>query len=149
MTVQDMPLRLFKCGKGHTVLAWHSNGHPADLGQFFCPICLGQVADPDTTMDPMLLTASDERLEFAPAAAVIQRKVKPSCRFYGFHAVKENQILVAQGGNQCALVEASYSPCCMEIKGQQPEWATCPLNTPRAAFTVQRLDTYKRHEWAT
>jgi hypothetical protein len=77
------------------------------------------------------------------------KKPAPACRFYGYHSVRENQILVAQGGNECALIEERYAPCCMEMAGQQVDWDLCVWNTPGAKFTTDRLDTYKRHEWAT
>lgn len=50
------------------------------------------------------------------------------------HAVPESQSLVAQGGNQCALVIESYSPCRMEIAGEEPDLENCVLRgTTRAA----------------
>ena len=53
-----------------------------------------------------------------------------NCPFYGRHTVLRGAafpILIAQQGNQCAVITTAYSPCRMEIDGQEPDWRTCPL----------------------
>jgi hypothetical protein len=72
-------------------------------------------------------------------------KISIACRFYGYYVIEEALALVAQSGNQCALIVDHYAPCQMEIEGQAPQWDRCPLNTPRAARLVERIDSYKRH----
>jgi hypothetical protein len=33
--------------------------------------------------------------------------------------------LLAQDGNECALVSSVFAPCYMEIQGQEPDWSKC------------------------
>ena len=51
-----------------------------------------------------------------------------NCPFYGRHAVLRGPafpIMIAQQGNQRAVITTAYSPCRMEIDGQEPDWRTC------------------------
>jgi hypothetical protein len=50
------------------------------------------------------------------------------CPFYGFHFVPEQKVMVDSNGNQCALAMSAYSPCQMEIAGNEPYWWLCPRN---------------------
>ncbi len=54
------------------------------------------------------------------------------CRFYGMNGMLGE--LVSTGGNQCALVITSHSPSQMEMHGQVPNEATCPLRATLAAL---------------
>ena len=50
----------------------------------------------------------------------------PGCRFYGMNGMAGK--LIPQGGNQCALIINSYSPCWMETEAQTtPDEANCPV----------------------
>src|SRR3989344_1587013 len=56
------------------------------------------------------------------------REIK--CPFYGFHLPlmpRNANLLIDSFGNQCALIQGSYSPCKMEINGEQPSWEECTL----------------------
>lgn len=81
----------------------------------------------------------------------------PRCPFYGYHAVKLKRegtasgyvetarpgFLVPQGGNECALITETFSPCRMEMQGLEPELEQCELGgTGRA----QEFATYERTE---
>lgn len=57
-----------------------------------------------------------------------------NCPYYGKNGMFG--VLIAQGGNQCALILKSYSPCAMEMDGAVPDAAVCPL----AAGAVQIHD---------
>ena len=35
--------------------------------------------------------------------------------------------LIDSGGNECALILLSYSPCAMEMDGEEPDAAVCSL----------------------
>lgn len=55
-----------------------------------------------------------------------------NCPFYGhaMHMIQDAQppfILIAQHGNQCAVIVEAHSPCYMEMQHQTPDWQTCPL----------------------
>ncbi len=72
-----------------------------------------------------------------------------TCPYYGFHRSDEARALVAQNGNQCAMITTSYSPCLMERDGAAPDWETCPhFNTITAAPVLQTLHAYTVHRWA-
>ena len=51
-----------------------------------------------------------------------------NCPFYGMHQARSRKalVLVASGGNQCAIVTTAYMPCQMETRGQTPDWRMCP-----------------------
>jgi hypothetical protein len=56
------------------------------------------------------------------------------CPFYGKSGVA-NHVLIDTGGNQCALILESHTPCMMEvILNQEPDWETCPL--------IQKIERY-------
>lgn len=60
-----------------------------------------------------------------------------SCRFYGKNGMFG--MLIDQGGNQCALIIESYSPCAMEIqKGVYVE-IFCPIVDQRAQLATALL----------
>lgn len=48
------------------------------------------------------------------------------CQFYG-HSGVANYQLVPTHGNQCALIVSAHAPCQMEINGETPSAARCPL----------------------
>lgn len=48
-----------------------------------------------------------------------------NCPYYGKNGMFGK--LLPQGGNECALIITSYSPCAMEMDGEEPEAARCPL----------------------
>jgi len=50
------------------------------------------------------------------------------CPFYGFFGAPAQGVFLDQGGNQCALLTTSYSPCRMEMRGEIPNWDGCPFN---------------------
>ena len=68
----------------------------------------------------------------------------PRCPFYGKHAVPLIQVLVEQGGNECALITASYSPCRVEMAGGAPDLENCELNGSRAALDFAGYETRRR-----
>jgi len=47
------------------------------------------------------------------------------CPFYGFNGMFG--VMMDSEGNQCALINDSYSPCQMEIQDQRPDWTRCNL----------------------
>lgn len=70
----------------------------------------------------------------------------PRCPFYGKHAVPLMRVLIEQGGNQCALVTSSYSPCRVEMAGGVPDLEQCELNGSKAALVASGYKTLKRNE---
>lgn len=56
------------------------------------------------------------------------RKERYPCPFYGFYGDNIIEIMVEQGGNKCALITPSHSPCRMEIDKKTPDWNKCPIN---------------------
>lgn len=50
-----------------------------------------------------------------------------SCQFYGYNYARLSRVLVAQGGNQCAVRADGYVPCQMQVDGNDPDWESCPL----------------------
>jgi hypothetical protein len=48
-----------------------------------------------------------------------------NCPFYGYAMVGD--IEISTGGNQCALIKNSHSPCRMEMEGKTPDWKICPV----------------------
>lgn len=48
------------------------------------------------------------------------------CPFYGLFMF--DSLLIDQQGNQCPLIEGSYSPCQMEYNGKSPSWEDCCFN---------------------
>ena len=51
-----------------------------------------------------------------------------SCPFYGKFAGVATGDIVPQGGNQCAIIVRSHSPCVMETSlGMEPDAKTCEL----------------------
>ena len=64
--------------------------------------------------------------------------LNPTCPYYGRHAVVDFKMLVSQGGNQCGLIFESYSPCRMEIRGEQPDFAACEFNGTGRALELAR-----------
>ena len=63
---------------------------------------------------------------------------KRNCIFYGHSMYLQPNalalggapfLLFPTGGNQCALVTVSHSPCRMEINQDPVEWSQCPLAT--------------------
>lgn len=67
-----------------------------------------------------------------------------ACPFYGMHAVPECRTLVTQGGNQCALVIDSYTPCYMEIEGNAPDLDRCAMKGSDRAGVFAK---FERHVW--
>lgn len=85
-----------------------------------------------------------------------------SCKFYGTCAVwhmhglhqhtrksdegpaPEFRILVTNGGNQCGLIIESFSPCRMEIAGQEIDFDQCELKGTRRA---EEFKDYERREF--
>lgn len=61
---------------------------------------------------------------------------RPYCPFYGFSNMGGS--LIDSKGNQCALITNSYSPCQMEMREEEPNWQSCPLNNTEIR---QRLTT--------
>ena len=53
----------------------------------------------------------------------VERK---ACPFYGFAVMRKT--MVDQKGNRCALITDSYTPCKMEISGQETDWDKCDYN---------------------
>lgn len=54
-----------------------------------------------------------------------------SCRFYGVavHMMGGTiPVIVPTHGNQCGLITNAHSPCAMEMRGETPDWKTCPRN---------------------
>lgn len=51
----------------------------------------------------------------------------PACAFHGRHLAFD-RIFISQGGNQCALITSTFSPCAMEIAGDRPYWRACGRN---------------------
>lgn len=51
-----------------------------------------------------------------------------NCPFYGMRQARSRKalLLVDSGGNECAIVTTSYTPCQMETRGQAPDWRACP-----------------------
>tara|TARA_Y100000034_G_C6888479_1_gene408324 strand:+ start:1185 stop:1526 length:342 start_codon:yes stop_codon:yes gene_type:complete len=49
------------------------------------------------------------------------------CPFYGFSNLPQNT-LIYSGGNQCALITNSFSPCQMEMRKETPDWTKCNFN---------------------
>jgi hypothetical protein len=49
-----------------------------------------------------------------------------NCPFYGRSGARF-PILLQSGGNQCALLVHSFSPCEMEMIGRAPDWKECEL----------------------
>lgn len=64
-------------------------------------------------------------------------KQRHKCPFYGFHMTYG--LLIDQSGNQCALIEDSYSPCQMEIDNQTPNWDECLLNNEQNKSGVELI----------
>lgn len=68
-----------------------------------------------------------------------------NCPFYGKHAVameKLGGVLVDSGGNQCAIIARSFSPCVMEVwLGKEPDSNTCEL---LRSVSIQR-ELYEYH----
>jgi hypothetical protein len=58
-----------------------------------------------------------------------------NCPFYGHHMYLRPAsslgptpfLLLEQGGNQCALMIMSYSPCHMEMSRLPVDWRECPI----------------------
>lgn len=58
-----------------------------------------------------------------------------NCPFYGRFLIIQNSIpaphgrftLMDQGGNKCALITISDSPCQMELLGHTADWRECPI----------------------
>ena len=50
-----------------------------------------------------------------------------NCPFYGHHFVQVGRpfLLLATGGNQCAIVTESYAPCALAIEDLPVEWSAC------------------------
>ncbi len=50
-----------------------------------------------------------------------------ACPFYGFNlfVIGDNPLMMAQNGNQCALVLTAYSPCIYREDPQGPDWFSC------------------------
>lgn len=48
-----------------------------------------------------------------------------SCRFYGFNGMFGT--LMPTGGNQCALIRTSHSPCPRKMAGEPVEERDCPV----------------------
>lgn len=73
----------------------------------------------------------------SPLPAVSSPRHK--CPFYGFsHPLP---VLMDQGGNQCALITTSFSPCQMEINDQTPSWGECPFNNKKNETVIQKIIT--------
>lgn len=51
-----------------------------------------------------------------------------NCPFYGvsWTPLCRPFMLLGTGGNQCALMVDSHSPCKLEIDGQPVDWKACP-----------------------
>ena len=56
-------------------------------------------------------------------------KIRTKCPFYGFGFNRVLEVMKDSGGNQCAIITGSYSPCQMEMAEQTPSWSECPFNT--------------------
>jgi hypothetical protein len=68
------------------------------------------------------------------------------CPFYGFHRSDPARALVAQGGNQCAAITTSYSPCLMERDlHTAPDWDTCPYFNSDTEATRTFLFILREH----
>lgn len=51
------------------------------------------------------------------------------CPFYGHAFISAFGALHATGGNQCALITSSHSPCWMDVgEHRSPDWSDCPRN---------------------
>jgi len=53
------------------------------------------------------------------------------CPFRGFHYGGIPNVFLDSDGNQCALKIRSYSPCQMEMAGDEPNWSECYFNTEK------------------
>ena len=78
------------------------------------------------------LTKGDEPLN--PYLEVERSK----CPFYGFNGMWGS--LLDSQGNQCALITTSYSPCQMEMAGQQPSWNLCPMHRDSTEEQIRELE---------
>ncbi len=74
---------------------------------------------------PHLVTHEGEILT---SHSEVERK---ACPFYGFLAVTMDKIMLDQGGNKCALLINSYTPCQMEYSKQKTDWNKCDYNNPK------------------
>jgi hypothetical protein len=68
-----------------------------------------------------------------------------SCKFYGASGHPEFEKLLGSGGNQCALIVESFSPCRMEIAGQEVDFSRCELNGSQRAI---QFENFVRLEFA-
>lgn len=73
-------------------------------------------------------SGDERRAATVPVATVPVNEV---CYFYGksglLRAIHPAFRLKDTGGNQCALAVQRLSPCYMQVRGQHPEEARCPI----------------------
>lgn len=62
---------------------------------------------------------------------------RTKCPFYGFAYAMG--VLMDSKGNQCALITSSYSPCRMEISGQEICWSDCGFNKEKHTSTIENI----------
>ena len=73
----------------------------------------------------------------APGLKPVFTKQRHKCPFYGFHFAMG--LFMDSQGNQCAMMNDSYSPCRMEIAAKTPAWEQCPLNNRGRRAIVQAM----------
>ena len=59
------------------------------------------------------------------------------CRFYGMNGMFG--ALIPIGGNQCALIVTSHSPCRMEMERESPDETRCPLKAQLVSLLKKEL----------
>ncbi|MDD5606197.1 MAG: hypothetical protein PHR51_02670 [Patescibacteria group bacterium] len=53
--------------------------------------------------------------------------------------------MLHSGGNQCAIITGSYSPCQMEVAGEMPNWDECPFQRQRGPELLARVKEFRVH----
>jgi hypothetical protein len=74
------------------------------------------------------------------------------CKFYGTccaglmgsAAAPEFPVLLTQGGNQCGLIVEKYSPCRMEIAGQEVDFDQCEL---KGTARAEQFKNFERRQF--
>ena len=62
------------------------------------------------------------------------------CPFYGFNGMFRFGDMMDSEGNQCALITDSYSPCQMEMDGDEPNWNLCPIKQATPKKYLRRFE---------
>jgi len=52
---------------------------------------------------------------------------RPPCPYFGFHLTPGLNVMMDQGGNQCALEVGAFHPCDYQVRGAMPDWNVCAI----------------------